>query len=203
NRNLHALAAFALDVEAFRRLDVLEVDAAKSRLERADDVDELVRIALRDLDVEAVETGEFLEQHRLALHDRFACERPDGAEPQHGRSVGDHTDQIAARGEIARFAGVADDFVAGCGHARRVRERKVPLVGQLLGRKDRDLAGRMRPMVLERALADILVGHCGASEEKTLLTAVRNHDNRRPPRLWTGMLLAAAGAAPMMPTLPV
>ena len=179
HRTLHALAALALDVEAFGRLDVLEIDAAERRLERADDIDELVGIALRDLDVEAIETGKLLEQHRLAFHDRFACQRPDRAEPQHGCSVGDDADQIAARGEIACFAGVADDFVAGGGYARRVREREIPLIGQLLGRKDRDLARRMRSMVFERALANILVRHCGASG-RTALTAVRNHDNRRP-----------------------
>jgi hypothetical protein len=53
--DLHAFATSALDLEALGRLDVLEVDAAERRLERADDVDELVRIALVELDVEAVE----------------------------------------------------------------------------------------------------------------------------------------------------
>ena len=53
DRDLHALAQLPLDVEALRRLDVLEVDAAEGRLERGDDVDQLVRVALVDLDVEA------------------------------------------------------------------------------------------------------------------------------------------------------
>ena len=43
NRNLHALAQRALDVEAFRRLDVLEVDAAERRLQTGDDVNKFVR----------------------------------------------------------------------------------------------------------------------------------------------------------------
>ncbi len=42
HRDLHALAQRALDDEALRRLDVLEVDAAEGRLERGDDVDQLV-----------------------------------------------------------------------------------------------------------------------------------------------------------------
>src|SRR5439155_4297744 len=46
DRYLHALAAFTLDVEAFGRLDVLEVDATEGRLERADDLDQFFRIAL-------------------------------------------------------------------------------------------------------------------------------------------------------------
>ena len=47
DRDLHALAQLALDVEAVRRLDVLEVDAAEGRLERGDDVDQLVEVRSR------------------------------------------------------------------------------------------------------------------------------------------------------------
>src|SRR6185437_3622743 len=152
-RDPHALAAFALDIEALGRLDVLEIDAAERRLERTDDVDQPVRIAFVDFDVETVDAGEFLEQDRLALHHRLAGERTDRAESKDRRAVGDDADQVAARGEIARLARIADDFVAGGGDARRISEREVALVGQLLGRQDRDLARRMRPMVFERGLA--------------------------------------------------
>ena len=55
HRDLHPLAQLALDVEALRRLDVLEVDAAEGRLERRDDVDQLVGVAFVDLDVEAID----------------------------------------------------------------------------------------------------------------------------------------------------
>ena len=43
----------------------------------------LYGIALIDLDVEHVDAGEFLEQHRLAFHHRLGRERADGAEPEH------------------------------------------------------------------------------------------------------------------------
>ena len=39
--------SFALDIEAFRRLDVFQVDAAEGRLHRGDDVDQLVGVASR------------------------------------------------------------------------------------------------------------------------------------------------------------
>ena len=159
DRDLHPLAELALDVEALRRLDVLEVDAAEGRLERGDDVDELVRVALVDLDVEAVDAGELLEQHRLAFHHRLRGERADRAEAQHRGAVGDDADQVAARGEVARLRRVADDLVARGGDAGRVGEREVALVGELLGRRDRDLARRRLPVVLERGFADFLVGH--------------------------------------------
>ena len=86
-----------LDLEAFRRLDVLEVDAAEGRLERGDHVDELVDVLLVDLDVEDVDAGELLEQDRLALHHRLGGERADVAEAEHGGAVGDHGDEILAR----------------------------------------------------------------------------------------------------------
>ena len=99
DRDLHALAQLPLDVEALGRLDVLEVDAAEGRLERGDDVDQLVGVALVDLDVEHVDAGELLEQHRLAFHHRLGGERADVAQAQHRGAVGDHADQVAARGE--------------------------------------------------------------------------------------------------------
>ena len=72
DRDLHALAQLALDVEAVRRLDVFQVDAAEGRLQRGDDVDQLVQVRLLvDLDVEDVDAGELLEQHALAFHHRL------------------------------------------------------------------------------------------------------------------------------------
>jgi hypothetical protein len=88
DRDLHALAQLALDVEALGRLDVFEVDAAEGGLQRGDDVDQLVGVALVDLDVEHVDAGELLEQHALAFHHRLAGQRADVAQAQHGGAVG-------------------------------------------------------------------------------------------------------------------
>ena len=133
HRDPHPLATLALDVKAFRRFDVLEIDPAKRGFKRADDLDQLLRIALVDLDVEAIDTGEFLEQHRLAFHDRLAGQGTDRAQAEHGGAVGDDADQIAAGSEVARLGGVADDFIARRGDAGRVRECEIPLIGELLG----------------------------------------------------------------------
>ncbi len=157
--DLHPLAQLALDVEALRRLDVLEVDAAERGFHRGDDLDQLVRVALVDLDVEAVDAGELLEQHRLALHHRLGRQRTDRPQPQHRRAVGHDADQVAARGQRARLGGVADDLVAGRGHARGIGERQVALIGELLGRRDRDLARRGLAVVFERRGANIRVRH--------------------------------------------
>jgi hypothetical protein len=97
DRDLHPFAQPGFDVEALRRLDVFQVDAAKSRLQRGDDVDQLVGIVLGDLDVEDIDAGELLEQHALAFHHRLAGQRPDVAQAEHRGAVGDDRDQVGAR----------------------------------------------------------------------------------------------------------
>ena len=92
DRDLHALTQRPLDIEAFRSLDVLEVDPAEGRLKAGDDVHELVWIAFIDLDVEYIDAGEFLEQAALAFHHRLAGEGADIAQPKHGGAIGDHCD---------------------------------------------------------------------------------------------------------------
>jgi hypothetical protein len=69
------------------------------------------------LEVETVDIGEFLEEHRLALHHRLGGQRADIAEPQHGAAVGDHRDEVAARGIPGRVGRIGLDFKAGLGHA--------------------------------------------------------------------------------------
>ncbi len=77
NRDLHALAQLRLDEKAFRRLDVLQVNAPESRLQRRNDIDELVRIRLADLDIEHIDACELAEKAALSLHDGLAGERTD------------------------------------------------------------------------------------------------------------------------------
>ena len=153
--NLHALAQLALDVEAVRRLDVFQVDAAEGGLQRGDHVDQLVEVVLVDLEVEDVDAGELLEQHRLAFHHRLGRQRADVAQAQHRRAVGDDGHQVAARGVAVGVALVGDDLFAGRRHAGRIGQRQVVLVDQLLGRGDRDLARRRELVVFERGAAQL------------------------------------------------
>jgi hypothetical protein len=116
--DVHALAQLLLDVEALGRLDVLEVHAAERRLQRGDDLDDLVRVACIEFDVEHVDAGEFLEQAALAFHHRLAGQRTDVAQAQHGGTVGHHGHEVGARGVLGGHRGVLVDFFAGVGHAR-------------------------------------------------------------------------------------
>jgi hypothetical protein len=62
--------------------------------------------------------GEFLEQHRLALHHRLGRQRADIAEAQHGGAVGDDGNQVA---RPRRSASHRD------GNARGIGERQIAL----------------------------------------------------------------------------
>jgi hypothetical protein len=157
DRDAHALAQLAFDVETLGRLDVLEVDATKRRLERGDDVDQLVRITLGKLDVEDVDAGELLEEAALALHHRLAGKRADVAEAEHSGSIGHHADQVGPRRVFGGHGGIVADLEAGIRHAWRIGEREIELVGQRLGRLHRDLAPDRQAVVFKCGLPQRLL----------------------------------------------
>jgi hypothetical protein len=74
--DLHPLAAEPLDDEAVGRLDVLEVDRAEGRLQRADDLGQLLGVGFVQLDVEAVDVGELLEEDALPSITGFEASAP-------------------------------------------------------------------------------------------------------------------------------
>ena len=117
--NLHPFAQSALDVKTIRRLDVFQVNAAKGRLQRRNDVHQFVEVVFFvDLDVKHIDAGELLEQDGLALHHRLGRQRPDVAQAQHGSAIGDHRDQVAAAGVLEGVVGVFDDLFTGGSDAR-------------------------------------------------------------------------------------
>ena len=95
DRDVELRAQPPLDLEAARRRDVLEVDAAERRRGRLDERDDLVDVLGVEAQRERVDAGELLEQHRLALHHRHRGRRADVAEPEHGGAVGDDRDRVA------------------------------------------------------------------------------------------------------------
>ena len=155
DRNFHALAQFALDDKTIGRLDVFEVDAAKGRFQRGNDFHQLVRVFFIDFDVEHIDAGEFLEQHALAFHHRLAGQRPDVAQSQHGRAIGDHAYQVAACGVAEGCGRILHDFFAWSGHAGRIGQRQIVLVDELLGGFHADLAGAGIFVVIKRGLAQL------------------------------------------------
>jgi hypothetical protein len=137
-----------------RSIYVLEVDAAEGGLQGGDHVDETVDVRGVDLQVEDVDSGELLEQHRLAFHHRLGGGGADGAQPQHGGAVGDDRHQVGPGGQLVGARLVLDDRLAGGGDAGRIGERQVALAGQRLGGLHRQLP---RP-------GKLVIGEGGAAE---------------------------------------
>ena len=104
DRDVDGVLQPALDLEARRGGDVLEVDAAERRRQRGADGDELVDGAGVDADRVGVDAGELLEQHGLALHDRQRGLRADVAEAEDRRAVGQDGDGVAPAGVAATRA---------------------------------------------------------------------------------------------------
>ena len=95
HRDIEQFAQALLDDEALRRLDVLEVDAAPAGAEIAHAIDELVGIFGGDFEIDGIDVGEALEQHRLAFHHGLGRQRAAVAEAEDGGAVGDDGDEIA------------------------------------------------------------------------------------------------------------
>ena len=151
DRDVHAFAAAALDLETFRRLDVFEIDAAECRLERGDDVNKTIDIGLGDFDVEYIDAGEFLEQNRFAFHHRFRGKRADIAETENRRTVRQDGDQVLANGQARRFLRILRYRQASGGNAGRISKRKVALGGERLRRLDFQLSRLRIAMIGEGA----------------------------------------------------
>ena len=150
HRNLHPFAQFLFNVKALGRFDVFQVDTAEGWLQRSDDIDQFVRIALIDLNIEYVDPGKFLEQNSLALHDRFRCQRADRTQAEYGGAVGDYADQIAACRQVAGFGRVFHNGFANLGHTRCIGERKIALGRERFGGGNFDLAGDRIAVIFER-----------------------------------------------------
>ena len=150
HRDLHALLELRLDLEALRRLDVFEIDAAEGRLQRRNRLDDALDGVGGDLDIEHVDAGEFLEQNRLAFHHRLRRQRPDIAEAEHGRAVRHHGDEVGADGQRRGLLRIGRDLFAGRSNARRISQREIALVAERLDRLDFEFSGLREPMIGER-----------------------------------------------------
>ena len=125
HRDVELRAQPTLDLEAARRGDVLQVDAAERGRQRADDADDLVDVGRVQAERKRVDPGEFLEQHRLALHHRHRGLGADVAQPEHRGPVGDHGDHVALDGQRPCSLDVFVDRVADARNARGVGHREV------------------------------------------------------------------------------
>ena len=158
DRNVHPFLQRRFDDEAFGRLDVLKVDAAKARLHQLDGVDKALDVFGRQLDVDRIDVGEALEQHRLAFHHRLRRQRAQIAEPQDRRAVRDDGDEIALDRVIIGGIGIGGDGADGRRHAGRIGKAQVALRRHRFRRDDVELAGPAAETVEGQRLAVAEVG---------------------------------------------
>ncbi len=140
------------DFKAFGGFDVFEIDAAECRAEGLDDGDEFFGVFLVDFDVVAVESGENLEEQSLTLHDRFAGQRADVAEAEHGCAVGYYGHKVAFVGVVIGFFGGFLYFETGICHAGRVCQGQIGLCGVWFGGDNFDFAGARIFVIVQRHL---------------------------------------------------
>ena len=70
DRDIHFLFQTLFDDEAFRGLDVFQVDAAEGRSHQLDRIAKRIRILSIQLDIDGVHVGKAFEKHGLAFHRR-------------------------------------------------------------------------------------------------------------------------------------
>ena len=156
DRDVEQLAQPRLDLEAARRGDVLEVDAAVGRGEDLDGPDDLLGVLGVQAHRPRVDPGEPLEQRRLALHHRHRGGGAEVAQAEHGRAVGDHRDGVALDRQPAGVVRVGRDGLADPGDAGGVGAGEVVAVAQRDLRLHLQLAAEVQQ---ERAVGDLAHPH--------------------------------------------
>src|SRR3546814_2871156 len=93
------------------------------------------------LEVDGIDVGKALEQHRLAFHHWLRCQSPKIAETEDRGSVGDHRHQIALGRVIVGSVWIGCDCLYGGCYPWRISQREIALCRHRFGRNDFDLPG--------------------------------------------------------------
>ena len=200
DRDVEALLQPALDLEAARRADVLEVDAAVRRGDARHGVDDLVDVGGVEADRHAVDAAELLEQQRLALHHGQRGERADVAEAEHRRAVGDDEDRVGLPGVAPRQRRVGGDRRRHPADARACRRARGPALSRTrtVGRTS------ILPRTVQRERGVVVVRRrCRSS----MVSGVRGPGHRDVLREWgavgeCGRARACGGVAQVRVWLP-
>jgi len=120
--NVHQLPQPLFDDEAVGRLDIFQIDAAEAGPQIAHAIDERVDVRRVHFDVDRIDIGETLEQHGLAFHHGLGGQRPQIAQAQNRRAVGNHGHEIAFGRVIEHGIRPLGDRTHGHGHAGRIGE---------------------------------------------------------------------------------
>ena len=126
-RNVESLLQTFLNVEAFRSLDVLKVDAAECRGNLLYSLAELLGIFLVNLNVEHIDASVYLKQKSLAFHHWLAAHGTNVAETKHGSTVRNYSNKVAFVSILVHIVRIALYFQAWESYSWRICKTKVGL----------------------------------------------------------------------------
>ena len=126
-RNIESLLQTLLNGEAFRGLDVLEVNATECRSDLLDGLTELVRVFLVDFYIEDINASVYLEQQSLAFHDRLSTHCADVTKTKNGGAVTDYSDKIALICVLVNVVRILLNLQTRIGNAWRISKTEVCL----------------------------------------------------------------------------
>ena len=149
HRNIEFRLERVFDFEAFRGLDVFEIDTAERRGDSLHDFDELLRVLLVDFDIEHVDASVNFEEQSLAFHHRLARQSADVAEAQNRSTVANHRNEVALARIFVSEIVVFFNFKARGSNARSVSKPQVRLRAMRLGGHNFNLARLAHGMVFK------------------------------------------------------
>ena len=115
------------NIETFRCLDILEVDAAESGCNALYGLAEFLGVFLRHLYVKHINAAINLEKQAFAFHYRFAAHGTDIAQAQHSRAIGNDRYKIALVCILVNAIGFFLNFQAWERHTWRIGQRQIGL----------------------------------------------------------------------------
>ena len=127
NRNIHGFLQAVLNIKALRCLDILQVNAAKARLQHLHSMTNIIHIAGVQAKRHGIHTGKTLEKNRFSLHNRQSGTCSNIAQPQHSSAIGYHSHHIGFGSIIINLVIIFLYFQARCRNTRRICQ------GQILG----------------------------------------------------------------------
>ena len=110
-------------IKTFRRFDIFEVNAAKSRLQGFYNLYKFLRIGFIYLDIKYINIGKYFKQYAFAFHYRFACFGANIAQTQYRCTIADDGYQVAFGRIFIYIFYIIKYFFAGLGNARAVSQR--------------------------------------------------------------------------------
>ncbi len=114
-----------LYLEALRRRDVLELDRSEGGSDVTHHLDDDVGVSAVDEDRDGADVHHATEDDPFALHDGHPRNRPDVAQTQHGRPVGDYRHGVPDVRVGVGLRRVIGDGLAHLSHARGVHGQEV------------------------------------------------------------------------------